>query len=512
MSTAAQEQVDDYEGIGPQPGPQTMFAECGADIGIFGGGAGGGKSNALVYEAVKHTQDPNVIGYQAIIFRRTTGELTGLINESRTMYTAFGGRYRGTVHDWTFEAASRNPEHRHTIKFSHLEQIGDMYKHQGQQYAFVGFDELTHFEPEQFWYLMTRLRSMCGVKPYIRATCNPKGGFVRELVNWYIDKESGFAIPERSGAIRWLVSIGNVVKQFATEEEARASCPPMIEPLTFTFIASKLSDNKILLQKDPSYASRVAIVGGAQAAALLGYGVAGYSDGVDRGGNWNEYKGAGAIFDQHDVIVSDEPPSEPLFAVRAWDQAATKPSPEYPNPDWTRGVKVWRCRGGEYWIEDIASMRLGAGELLPAMRAVAEADGPSCRVAIWQDSAGAGKLIADTTRTQAFSGFIVDVHASGAPHKAKLSDMSGARSSNNKVAWAESIVLDAKEKKIWAKKAEWNGVLRSELHEFPRASKDDCVDALVLAIHQLRSMHVGDGFVGKALGKRSEAQRMRAAI
>jgi hypothetical protein len=37
----------------------------------------------------------------------------------------------------------------------------------------IGFDELTHFSESQFFYMLSRNRSMCGVRPYVRATTNP---------------------------------------------------------------------------------------------------------------------------------------------------------------------------------------------------------------------------------------------------------------------------------------------------------------------------------------------------
>src|SRR5690606_25652328 len=76
------------------------------------------------------------------------------------------------------------------IKFSHLEHEQDIYNHQGGQYCLIIFDELTHFTRKQFIYLLSRNRSTCGVRPYVRATCNPDPeSFVAELIEWWIDGE-----------------------------------------------------------------------------------------------------------------------------------------------------------------------------------------------------------------------------------------------------------------------------------------------------------------------------------
>jgi len=59
------------------------------------------------------------------------------------------------------------------IKFSHLQFETTVYDWQGAQITLICFDELTHFTAHQFFYMVSRNRSTCGVRPYIRATCNP---------------------------------------------------------------------------------------------------------------------------------------------------------------------------------------------------------------------------------------------------------------------------------------------------------------------------------------------------
>ena len=87
------------------------------------------------------------------------------------------------------------------LQFSHLEHDKTVYSWQGAQLAFAGFDELTHYiRAHQFWYLVSRLRSKCGVRPYMRAGTNPDAdSWVAELIDWWIDDETGY--PDR-GALR----------------------------------------------------------------------------------------------------------------------------------------------------------------------------------------------------------------------------------------------------------------------------------------------------------------------
>jgi hypothetical protein len=86
------------------------------------------------------------------------------------------------------------------IKFSHLQLATTVYDWQGAQITLICFDKLTHFTAHQFFYMASRNRSNCGVKPYIRATCNPDAdSWVAEFLAWWIDQETGFrslSVPE----------------------------------------------------------------------------------------------------------------------------------------------------------------------------------------------------------------------------------------------------------------------------------------------------------------------------
>lgn len=94
------------------------------------------------------------------------------------------------------------------FKLTHIKNIknaADEGQWQGTQAAMFGFDELTHFSKSQFFYMLSRNRSDSGVKGYIRATCNPDAdSWVADFISWWIDHETGYPIPERSGQIRWM--------------------------------------------------------------------------------------------------------------------------------------------------------------------------------------------------------------------------------------------------------------------------------------------------------------------
>lgn len=225
----------------PQPGPQTAFAATRADIAIFGGAAGGGKSWSLVAEGARVGE----AGGTGIIFRRQAVDLTGggSLWEETGVYASLGAKSRESPQlSWKWPSGG-------LVELRHLQHEKDRLAHQGKQYEFVGFDELTHFTEAQFWYLYSRARSVTGrFRPYIRATCNPDpDSFVRRLIDWWIGPD-GYAIAERSGVLRWFV-------RRAGEVEWVDAGTPGAQSLTF--IPSKLEDNAILRERDPDYESKL---------------------------------------------------------------------------------------------------------------------------------------------------------------------------------------------------------------------------------------------------------------
>jgi hypothetical protein len=148
---------------------------------------------------------------------------------------------------------------------------------QGSQICFLGFDELTHFTEKQFFYMLSRNRSVCGVKPYVRATNPDADSWVAEFIAWWIDQVEffptgkrnpryGLPIPERSGRLRWFIRLGSEFKWADSPDELedefqaiRNQLPEEIRETakredfikSVTFIASNVYDNKKLLESNP---------------------------------------------------------------------------------------------------------------------------------------------------------------------------------------------------------------------------------------------------------------------
>lgn len=262
--------------IRPQDGYQMDFASSAADIAIGGGAAGVGKTYSLLLEHVRHK---DVDGFGSVIFRRTTPQIRnegGLWDTSMTLYPLLGAIPRQSTLEWIFSESNK-------LKFSQIEYEKNIHDWQGSQIPFIGFDELTHFTKKMFFYLLTRNRSVCGVNPYVRATCNPDpDSWVAEFISWWIDQETGYAIEERKGVLRYLIVDGDSYIWGDTKEECikngwhiikevveRSGINPDEFVKSVTFIGGSIYDNKKLLTENPAYLGNLLAQDKETQAALL---------------------------------------------------------------------------------------------------------------------------------------------------------------------------------------------------------------------------------------------------
>lgn len=227
----------------PQPKQAAFMArpeyEC-----LYGGAAGGGKSDALLAEALRQVHIPH---YRAIIFRKTYPQLSELIDRSRALYgPAFPrARYNQTEHCWTFPSGAK-------VYFGSMQYTKDRINYQGKRYDFIAFDELTHFTWDEYSYMFSRNRpSGPGTRVYMRASTNPGGighGWVKDrfitAAPPLTPVEDNYEVPDPSGRLIKL-------------RRRRI------------FVPSTVFDNQELLRNDPNYLANLAMLPEAERNALL---------------------------------------------------------------------------------------------------------------------------------------------------------------------------------------------------------------------------------------------------
>lgn len=444
--------------IHPQPGPQEQFLSTSADIAIYGGAAGGGKTYALLLEPIRHI---NRKGFGAVIFRRTHVQIRaegGLWDESEKMYIHLGGEPKESILKWDFPAKT-------TIQFAGLEYEKDVYNWQGAQIAYLGFDELTHFTRKQFFYMLSRNRSTCGIRPYVRTTTNPDAdSWVAEFIAWWIG-EDGFPIPERSGKIRWFIHYEDTLIWADTEQELEKKYPYKqykTIPKSVTFIPARLEDNKILMEKDPGYEANLMAQMRVERERL-------------RWGNWKIRMQAGNVFRREWFDIIDTAP-QGLRKCRNWDLAASEVKEEKKNdPDWTVGVLLGELQG-VFYVLDVVRMRktpLGVEEII---KQTTQMDGYGTEITIEQEPGSSGATTIDHYARIVLKGY----------------NFHGIKTTGSKTERAKPASAAAEKHNIKLLRASWNAPFLSELEVFPSEEEhDDQVDALSGAFIRLMR---GDSF------------------
>ena len=226
----------------PQP-KQKRFQERPEYEALYGGAAGGGKSDALLAEALRQVHIPH---YRAIIFRKTYPNLSELIDRSKEIYLGAypRARYNHTEHCWTFPSGAK-------IYFGSMQHTSDRTNYQGKRYDFVAFDELTHFALEEYMYMMSRNRpGGPGTRVYIRATTNPGGighGWVKER----------------------FISAAPPLTPIVSEYDVATPEGMVKLKRSRIFVPATIFDNKRLLENDPMYLANLAMMPEAEKAALL---------------------------------------------------------------------------------------------------------------------------------------------------------------------------------------------------------------------------------------------------
>jgi predicted phage terminase large subunit-like protein len=231
---------------------------------LYGGSAGGGKSDALLMAALQYVHVP---GYAALLLRRTYADLSlpgAIMSRSFEWLNGTDATWHDKEKTWKFPSGS-------TLSFGYLDSPRDHYRYQGSEFTFVGFDEVTQFKENQYLYLHSRLRRLenSNIPIRMRAASNP-GDIGHE----------------------WVKS------RFITEETRDKDC---------LFIPASLSDNPHLDRE--SYIQSLMKLDPITREQLLS-------------GNW-DVRPEGGLFKRAWLKLTDAIPRK-MQLCRYWDKAATE--------------------------------------------------------------------------------------------------------------------------------------------------------------------------------------------
>lgn len=328
---------------------------------MYGGAAGGGKSDALLAAALQYVTEP---GYAALLLRRTFADLKlpgALMDRAAEWLSGTDATWNSNDHQWVFPSGA-------TLTFGYLENEKDKYRYQSSEFQFIGFDELTQFTRTQYTYMFSRLRRLLGsaVPLRVRSATNPGG----EGHDWVSQR---FPVQNHGG--RPVIRDGRMFVPALMEEN------PGLDREAYELSLAEL---------DPVTRAQL------------------------RAGDWN-VRQQGNLFKRHwfDVIDADRvPPLED--AVRCWDLAATT-AEEADDPDWLAGVKLGKV-GKTYYVLHVTRDRLTPQGVEKLITRTAAVDTVRTKVRIEQEGAASGKIVR-SYYTRLLDGY--DARFTGIPKAAK---------------------------------------------------------------------------------------------
>lgn len=401
-------------------------------------------------EPLRHIHNP---GFGAVIFRRTYPEITAegsLWDESMQIYPLFRARPILGRLKWVFPSGAE-------VSFAHLQYEKDVHKYQGAQIPLICFDQLEHFSRGQFFYMLSRNRSMCGVRPYVRASCNPHAdSWLAEFLAWWI-ADDGYADLAREDKLRWFVRGADERLAWADSPRELKESHRALMPKSVTFIPASVYDNKILLASNPEYLANLMALPLVDRERLLGD--------ARRGGNWKVREEAGKVFNRGWFEIVDAVPAGGVEC-RFWDFAATKKEIKGKDPDYTASVKMRKVEG-VYYIADCTAEQEGPAEVDRALRnlstqdvAAAQETGTRYKVR-WEMEPGAAGKRESYRLVKMLAGL----------------DVGGVRPQGDKITRAKPLAAQAEAGNVKLLRGTWNEMWLEHMHNQPEIKHDDILDA-----------------------------------
>jgi len=312
---------------------------------LYGGAAGGGKSDALLMAGLQYVTIPK---YSAILFRRTYADLAlpgALMDRSMEWLGPTDAHFDSQKHLWTFPSGA-------TLAFGNMERERDRFRYQSAEFQYIGFDELTQFTEPQYRYMFSRIRRL-----------------------------ENSAVPLRMRSASNPGNIGHdwVKRRFLTEGREYGR----------VFIPAKLDENPYLDRKQ--YIQSLNELDPITRRQYLE-------------GDWTARHG-GSIFRREyfkDKILDVTPQIKRV--VRFWDRAATKPK-SVSDPDYTVGLKLGELEG-QYYLLHLVRFRGTPKENENKIVLTAQADGYSIPIYMEQEPGSSGVDTIDHYARTVLRGYI----------------------------------------------------------------------------------------------------------
>lgn len=446
--------VEPYMAHIPHP-KQQLFLMLNCREAMYGGAAGGGKSDAVLMSALQYVDVP---GYSALILRKTWPDLNApgaILDRARTWLAGTDAHMRDGGRTFIFPSGAK-------LSFGYMQREQDKYKFQSAEYQFIGFDELTHFEESPYLYLFSRLRRpnlvclTCGnaVRKYAtgwahtsKSKENPRCSSIfpdPKVVEQYPpslrDGLSVFDIPLRMRSATNPGGVGNEwVKQRFVNKETK-------EP-DAVFVPAKLQDNPSLDRE--SYRDSLSHLSVVDRERL-------------ENGDW-EVAETGDFFERSNfnIIERATPPDRKIERVRFWDMAGTEGG-----GDWTACALVAFLEDGTWEVQDIWRGQVAGAKQERIVAQFAAQDGRDVPIRMEQEPGSAGKNLIDHYARNVLYGY----------------DFDGERSTGSKTDRAYPVKVSSEKKHVTLVMNQFIRDFLNEAEAFPTGPHDDMVDAVSGAV------------------------------
>lgn len=451
--------IEDYMVHIPHPKQQVFLALNSREV-MYGGAAGGGKSDALLMAA---TQYMDVPGYSALILRRTWADLASpgaIMDRANTWFVNTPAKRKDGGRVWEFPTKTPDgrPAQPARLSFGHLQYENDRFKYASAEYQYIGFDELTHFSESMYTFLFSRLRRpqlVClscgknvtqsanrhGGKPDFRHADKAEGKACKNLfpdpkvLAQYPPAPDGTSIYDVPLRMRSATNPGSKghewVRDRFVDERTRLK--------SAIFIPASIYDNPSL--DIPSYVESLNYLTPVDRDRLLN-------------GDWDVTE-SGEMFERWWFKIIDSAPSEGRV-VRYWDNAASAGKGDY-----TVGAKMRLTPDGRWVVEDIVRGQWSSAEKEQVIKQTASLDGTKVSIRMEQEPGSSGKDVIHHYATQVLVGY----------------DFKADKPTGNKEVRATPLASAAENGNVYLVKAAWNKPFLDEFNVFPIGNHDDIVDA-----------------------------------